>query len=157
MAKNRKNPSFVWSDLLPKVLNACLLVCVVCNFLALAWSVRSTTPKVVRQIDNVVTNHFFTITQLVERVSVSSDPSPRSFGASKVESVSLEVPTPYHYMSVNGEPMFKYYGRNYKVGDLTSYGRIEAIFPDRVRLEGSVFLKNTNNPDKNSLVKENST
>lgn len=129
--------------ILPKVLNSCLLVCVLFNFLALAWSVRSTTPRTVRTVETVVTNHFFTITQTVERVSSAS----RDLSSVKVESVGFEVQVPYHYMVIDGKPMIRFYGQTFKVGDTTSYGKIESIYPDRVRLEGSTFLKNTQNPD----------
>lgn len=129
-------------DVLPKTLNALLLLGAVLNFLVIIWAASKSAPKVVHTVDTVCTNFYFTVTSVVERVSSSSS-------SSSVDKPSpLEVVLPYHYMVVDGRPMIRFYGRNFKEGDLTSYGRISSIFPDRVKLDGEVFLKNSKNPDE---------
>lgn len=130
-------------DVLPKTLNALLLLGAVLNFVVIIWAASKSAPKVVHTVDTVTTNFYFTVTSVVERVS--SSPSSAS---SSVKPSPLEVVLPYHYMVVDGVPMIRFYGRNFKEGDLTSYGRISSIFPDRVKLDGEVFLKNSKNPDE---------
>lgn len=126
-------------EALPRIVNAGLLLCTFFNFLALFWGVSHTVPKTVLQHDTITTNHFFTVTQVVERVSRSV---PSGGVSPVVERVGAEVTAEYHYMSVNDRPMIYYCGKSYGVGDYISYGRIEAIFPDRVRLSDGLYLKN---------------
>lgn len=141
--KSSKNQTSTLSNILPRVVNSGLLFCVLANFLALAWSVRSVTPKQFHTTETVVTNHFFVVTQRVESVSM-----PLGGASARVEKASIEIPSQYHFMVVDGNPMIRFFGQTYKVGDMTSYGRVDSIFPDRVSLEnGSIFLKNTINPD----------
>lgn len=140
--------SAIWRDVLPRVLNASLLVCVLCNFIALGYGIMKNNPKEVHHIDSVVTNHFFVVTQVVSSVSAPSNVSSSSVSES---SQLREVPASYHYMKVNGRPMFRYFGQNYGVGDLTSYGRVLSVFPDRVTIEGPLVLRNDRNPDGDSL------
>lgn len=144
--KHSHGSSSFW-DLLPKVLNGALLVCVLSNFLALAWSVQSTTPRQVHTLETITTNHFFTVTQRVEVASSSIAGRGGDLSSVKVESVGFEISQPYHYMVIDGVPMIRFFGQTFKVGDKTSYGRIYDIYPDRVRLEGNTYLKNTTNPD----------
>lgn len=49
----------------------------------------------------------------------------------------------YHYMRVNGRPLFRLNGRNYSVGDDTAYGTIERIYPERVYLTDGGFISNS--------------
>ena len=134
-------------DVLPKLLNGFLLMGAVFNFVAIAWCASNTSPRVVHSLETVCTNYFFTVTQTVERVSSLAGSNV------KADSVVLEIPLPYHYMVVDGLPMIRFYGQNYSVGQMTSYGRIESIFPDRVKLEGAAYLKNTTNPDEKEILK----
>lgn len=147
MASQRRSKSKrldAFFDVLPKTLNALLLLGAVLNFLVIIWAASKSAPKVVHTVDTVCTNFYFTVTSVVERVAGSSSASSSSVD----KSAPLEVVLPYHYMVVDGVPMIRFYGRNFKEGDLTSYGRISSIFPDRVKLDGEVFLKNSKNPDE---------
>lgn len=135
--EDRLKPFF---DALPRVVNGALLLCALFNFLVVFWGVSHTSPKVVHSIDTFTTNHWFVVTQVVERVSSSASPS---IGVNPVvERIGAEVVAPYGYMEVDGRPMIQYCGRPFAVGDSISYGRIEAIYPDRVRLSDGLFLKN---------------
>lgn len=144
MASRKHSTGDKWKplrDALPRVVNAGLLFCVLFNFIALYIGVSHTVPKTIHTVDSVTTNHFFVVTQVVERVSRSVD---RHAGVTPVvERIGAEVSADYHYMEVNGRPMIHYCGRSYGVGDSISYGRIEAIFPDRVRLSDGLFMKNS--------------
>lgn len=145
--KSRKSAvdySAVWRDVLPRVLNAALLVCVLFNFLALGYGVLKNNPKEIHHVDSVVTNHFFVVTQFVSSVSA---PSSVLVGGSADSSQLREISASYHYMKVNGRPMFRYFGQDYGVGDITSYGRVLSVFPDRVTIEGAFILRNDRNPD----------
>lgn len=150
--KSRKRAvdySAIWYDVLPRVLNAALLVCVLFNFLALAYGMVKNNPKEVHHVDSVVTNHFFVVTQFVASVSSPSNvPSSSASDPSQLREISAS----YHYMRVNGQPMFRYFGQNYGVGDLTSYGRVLSVFPDRVTIEGAFVLRNDRNPDGEGLL-----
>lgn len=140
--------SAIWRDVLPRVLNAALLVCVLFNFLALGYGVIKNNPKEVHHVDSVVTNHFFVVTQFVASVSApSSVLSPVSIDHSQLR----EISSSYHYMKVDGRPMFRFFGQNYGEGDMTSYGRVLSVFPDRVTIEGAIVLRNDRNPDIESL------
>lgn len=149
--KSRKSAvdySAIWRDVLPRVLNAALLVCVLFNFLALGYGVLKNNPKEIHHVDSVVTNHFFVVTQFISSVSA---PSSVLSGGSVDSSQLREIPASYHYMRVNDRPMFRYFGQNYGVGDLTSYGRVLSVFPDRVTIEGAFVLRNDRNPDGDIL------
>lgn len=140
--------SAIWRDVLPRVLNGALLVCVLFNFLALGYGVMKNNPKEVHHVDSVVTNHFFVVTQFVSSVSApSSALSPGAVDSSQLR----EIPASYHFMLINGSPMFRYYGQDYGVGDMTSYGRVLSVFPDRVTIEGALVLRNDRNPDVDTL------
>lgn len=140
--------SAIWRDVLPRVLNAALLVCVLFNFLALGYCILKNNPKEVHHVDSVVTNHFFVVTQFISSVSA---PSSVLSGGSVDSSQLREIPASYHFMRVNGRPMFRYFGQNYGEGDITSYGRVLSVFPDRVTIEGAFVLRNDRNPDGDFL------
>lgn len=133
--KTEKSTAF---DFLPKAINTGLLCAALCNFIVVGWGISHTVPQEVHSIDTVVTNHFFTVTQRVENVSRPLG----SVGSFAPDSLKLEINQPYHYMVCEGRNMIEYYGKYYRVGDETSYGVIEAIYPDRVRLSGGLWLKN---------------
>lgn len=145
---SKKSDSSFWSDRFPRVVNSCLLVCVLFNFVALAWGVKSSSPKVVHHLDSVTTNHYFVVTQFVASVSAPSSVLESKSVDVVQNAVGHEIPVKYHYMEVDGAPLIRYYGRNLSVGDIMSYGRIVSIFPDRVALDGSIYLRNTDNPDE---------
>lgn len=140
--------SAIWRDVLPRVLNGCLLFCVLFNFLALGYGVIKNNPKEVHHVDSVVTNHFFVVTQFVASVSA---PSSVASSFAPDSSQLREVSASYHYMKVDGRPMFRFFGQNYGVGDMTSYGRVLSVFPDRVTIEGAIVLRNDRNPDVDIL------
>lgn len=143
----------VWKDTFPRLLNSCLLICCVFNFIALGYGVKSSSPKEIHHVESVVTNHFFVVTQYVS--SVSSSAGKLADPLSDI--VGKEIPVTYHFMIVDNRPMFKFYGHCYGEGDATSYGRIKKIFPDRVLLDGPVYLRNSSNPDETRsppIVKE---
>lgn len=136
----------IWQGAFPRVLNSCLLVCCLFNFVALWYGVRSSSPKEVHHVDSVVTNHFFVVTQFV-----ASATSPRGSARDRDiidDVVGKEIPISYHYfLDAYARPMFKFYGHYYAEGDTTSYGKVRKIFPDRVLLDGPVYLRNTSDPD----------
>lgn len=147
--KSAADHSAFWRDNLPRMLNAALLVCVLFNFLALGYGVVKNNPKEVHHVDSVVTNHFFVVTQFISSVSA---PSSALSGSVADSSQLREIPVSYHFMVVNGRPMFRYFGQNYGEGDLTSYGRVLSVFPDRVTIEGSFILRNDRNPDCDTFL-----
>lgn len=49
----------------------------------------------------------------------------------------------FHYMRVNGRPLFRLNGCNYAVGDVTAYGTVDRIFPERVYLTDGGYIANS--------------
>lgn len=137
------------------VVNAGLIIAALANFLALGWGVWKSEPRVERYDHSVVSNHFFVVTQVVERVS--SRVSPPGGGVGSASAV-VEIDHPYSHMVIDGVPMIRYCGRYYSAGDTISYGRIVAVFPDRLQLEDGVWIRNTFDPDAQiyarSIIKE---
>lgn len=48
----------------------------------------------------------------------------------------------YHYMRVNGRPLFRLNGHNYSVGDITAYGTVARIYPERVYFDDGGYISN---------------
>lgn len=99
-------------------------------------------------ITNVVTSGAFNVPLPGVPVDYSPQPFDVSTNAAQnvvcvdtnLTEIAIEA---YHYMRVDGSPCFRLNGYNYKVGDLCVYGRVLAVFPERILLEGGGYISNS--------------
>lgn len=93
----------------------------------------------------VFTNVVASLPTLPPMPGVRTNESPQTLDVSlDLNTNRFEVASEsYHYMRVDGQPRFRLNGRNYAVGDLTAYGKVERIYPERIYLDDGGFISNT--------------
>lgn len=48
----------------------------------------------------------------------------------------------YHYMRIDDRPCFRLNGRNYSAGDVTAFGTVRQIYPERVYFDDGGYISN---------------
>lgn len=91
-------------------------------------------------------------TNVVERSAVANgedanSKSARSDPQQPNDKDTVRLTTPYHYFMHNFKRYARIFGRFFSEGSLTSYGRIEIIFPDRILLDDGSYIVNSHNPE----------
>lgn len=138
-----------------KVVHFCMLLLVLVNLFVVYRFESDRKPQTVVQEIHTLSNHVYVVTNVVFNFdnefvdgSSSSDKSrtnypTNEFGGVKVNAAEYMIDLPYHYCQVGGRAYIQIAGITFGVGDLTSYGRIDGIFPERVLLDNGYSLKNT--------------
>ena len=147
MKRKAKSKTSQLPSLTYKAIHWALFCLVLVNLYLVFCFERDRKPVVVRETVTTISNHVWIVTNVLRNVHHSSDvsvPGPTNeFGGIKVNDPNFEIPISYRYFYW-GDVKYISLGENrFTVGDDTSYGRIVAIFPERVRLDNGYYLKNS--------------
>lgn len=148
MGKNK--PKRKISEVLSyKVIHWVMFALVLVNLFVVYRFERDRLPAVVREEITTVSNHVYIVTNVVYGLSDPGKVAPapsflstNSLGGVRVNDPEFEIPLSYHYFTTGSKYYIQIAGFTFGVGDLTSYGRIASIFPERVLLDNGYSLKN---------------
>lgn len=133
-----------------KIVHWILFLLVLVNLFVVFRFERDRVPRIVREEILTVSNHVFIVTNVIRSVSSASSDShdasiytrTNSQGRLIVNDPEYEIPLQYHFFQSGTKYFIQIAGFTFGVGDMTSYGRIKSIFPERVLLDNGYFLKN---------------
>lgn len=139
--RKRKDPFFVrLSRSLNGFVPLFIFLALVANLIIVYRFETTRKPQVVYSVERVLIN-----TNSVSSVSVPLTNSVSSVSvvhSSTGFSARVSCNANYDYFLYNGVRGVKMWDRFYNEGSLTSYGRIDKIFPDRIILDDGSFIVN---------------
>lgn len=106
---------------------------------------RDRQPVIVEHKYSVTTNRVFIVTNVIKQVSsTSANVSTNASGLLSVLDPQREVQLRYHFFVSGGKRGFRFENQtfDYFTGDLTSYGRVEFVGPERLVFDTGVYVKN---------------
>ena len=129
----------------PRLLNGLLILLAIVNCIVVVIFELNRRPRVERHEITVVTNHVIVVTNYIGSVSSSSSTNL----VSDLVRPSFSVNYKYHYFVYAGRRFAHVDGNEFlSRGSPTSYGRIEEIYPDRIKLDNGIWLVNVFRSDR---------
>lgn len=146
MASKRNKKDKATAPMTYKAVHWALFLLVLLNLFLVFRFERDRKPVVVHETVTTVSNHVYRLEvtnyiDCIESEEIFIGPT-NELGGVKVNDAAFEIPLSYH-MYQSGTRYFIQIGSfQFGVGDMTSYGRIKSIFPERVLLDNGYSIKN---------------
>ena len=147
MKPNKSSKKVLTVNASYKVVHWVMFLLVLLNLFLIFRFERDRRPVIVRETVTTVSNHVYVVTNVLRGVSSDVETSVQvgptnDIGRIRVNDPSYEIPLSYH-MYRSGSRYYVQIGNfQFGVGDMTSYGRIKSIFPERVLLDNGYSIKN---------------
>lgn len=127
-----------------KVVHWVLFLLVLLNVVLVFMFERDRLPRVVHEQVTTISNHVYVVTNVIYSVGEHDDTASATNkeGRLILNDPSYEIPLSYHFFKSGPRYFIQIAGFTFGVGDMTSYGRIKSIFPERVILDNGYALKN---------------
>ena len=128
-----------------KVIHWVLFLLVVVNVVLVFMFERDRVPRVVHETVTTISNHVYVVTNVVYSIGDNKDDSAAATnkdGRLILNDPSYEIPLSYHCYQSGSRYYVQIGNFQFGVGDMTSYGRIKSIFPERVVLDNGYSIKN---------------
>ena len=127
-----------------KVIHWVLFLLVLVNVALVFLFERDRVPRVVHEQVTTISNHVYVVTNVIYSIGEKDDASSATNreGRLILNDPNYEIPISYHFYQSGSRYYIQIGGFQFGVGDMTSYGRIKSIFPERVVLDNGYALKN---------------
>lgn len=127
-----------------KVIHWVLFLLVLVNVALVFLFERDRVPRVVHEQVTTISNHVYVVTNVIYSIGDKDDSSSATNkeGRLILNDPNYEIPLSYHFYQSGSRYYIQVGGFQFGVGDMTSYGRIKSIFPERVLLDNGYALKN---------------
>lgn len=127
-----------------KAIHWALFLLVLVNVALVFMFERDRVPRVVHETVTTISNHVYVVTNVVYSVHdhEETEAVTNKEGRLILNDPSYEIPLSYHFYQAGSRYYIQIAGFTFGVGDMTSYGRIKSIFPERVILENGYAIKN---------------